>query len=285
MKALIVGGTGTLGRELARRLVGDSHEVTILSRCELKQKQMEADFKRPKNLRFMLGDIRDLSRMRVAARGMDTIFHVAALKHVDVLEANPEESVKTNIVGTQNVADAAIEAFVPYVVFSSTDKAVAPVNVYGMSKAISERILLHRNATQADTHFSVFRWGNVLGSRGSVIPIFAKTLRQENKAYLTHPEMTRFLIRIEDAVDFMLENYTTANEIMIPKIKAATMKAVIDATASLVGAQGHKTEIVGIRAGEKIHESLSASLHSDQAEWFSAEELKDLIRPIVEASA
>jgi UDP-N-acetylglucosamine 4,6-dehydratase len=283
MKYVILGGTGTLGRALTRALLKDeaTESITCFSRDELKQKELAAEIRDPR-LNFVLGDIRNPYTLWQAMHRKDVVFHVAALKHIDTLEMNPEESVRTNILGTINVADEAIRAGVKHVVFSSTDKACAPINVYGMSKGISERILLHRNEVQSTTHFSVFRWGNVLNSRGSVIPFFVKTLKAEKKAYLTHPEMTRFWITIEDAVAFMLANYKTAQETMIPAIKGATVERVIDTTARILGYSEYQTHVVGIRPGEKLHESLLPGMSSDTWVQYSSEELESLVRPVVE---
>lgn len=282
MNYLIIGGTGTLGREVIKRLLENGkNDVVCFSRDELKQKQVAQEFANSPNLRFVIGDMRDRGALDRAMVNVDVVYLLAALKHVDTLEENPEESVKTNILGVMNVADAAIGANVPFVVFSSTDKAVAPCNVYGMCKGIAEKILLRLNHTQHTTRFSVFRWGNVLGSRGSVIGVFAKTLITENKAYLTDPDMTRFWIRIEDAAEFMIENYYRHHAVNIPPIKAAPVKSVIAAVAKIVGATKYDIVSLGIRQGEKIHETLLPGLVSDSSAQYSELELVSLLRPIV----
>jgi UDP-N-acetylglucosamine 4,6-dehydratase len=277
MKALILGGTGTLGQELARQLLEQNVEVTVFSRCELKQKTMAGGLLGGQ-IRYILGDIRDPQALRAAMVGQYVVFHCAALKHVDTLEINPEESIKTNVIGTMNVADAAIAEKVRYVVFSSTDKAVFPVNAYGMSKGLSEKILLRRNRTQTTTQFSVFRWGNVVGSRGSVIPMFAQTLQTQGKAFITHPEMTRFWIRIEDAVRFMIARYRSADGVMIPPMKAARVTDVVASVIRVLRLKEAKIEMVGVRPGEKIHESISDLIHSDEAPRFDADELDALVQ-------
>lgn len=277
-KFVILGGTGTLGSALARELLKKkANRVLCFSRDELKQKELASKLQN-KNLMFCLGDIRDLASVKAAVAGAHAVFHVAALKHIDALEANPEESVKTNILGTMNVADACIEAGVKYVVFSSTDKAVSPINVYGHSKAISERILLRKNEIQKGTKFSVFRWGNVLASRGSVIPIFLKTLQTEKNAYLTHPDMTRFWVRIEDAVRCMLDNYESATDVVIPKMKAAYVSRVIASCARVLGINEYKVISCGMRPGEKIHEEIIHGFSSKHASHFGKTELDQLIR-------
>ncbi len=289
MNIIILGGTGTLGQALARDLIKDPENVlTILSRDELKQKEMKQAFGNPKNLHFMIGDIRDKDKMITALNSKDAVFHVAALKHIDVIEENPEESVKTNILGTMNVADAAVYNRVKFVAFSSTDKAVDPVNVYGMSKGISEKILLRRNEIQPHTLFNVYRWGNVASSRGSVIPTFARTIRDEGKAYITDMKMTRFWIRIEDAVDFMLSTYQDRSlYVRIPPIKAASVTKVIQTVANIVGRPDVQLMNVGMRRGEKLHEALTSAhdlipMSSDNYFEFTDAELDAFLRPLVE---
>lgn len=290
MNYLILGGTGTLGQELARKLLLNprTERVTIFSRCELKQKQMQSDFGHHPLLHFRVGDIRDKESLLSACRKIDVVFHVAALKHVDVLEENPEESVKTNILGTMNVAEAAIKCGVQFVVFSSTDKAVDPINVYGMSKGISEKILLRQNEIQNETTFLVYRWGNVIGSRGSVVGRFVEDLKKFNRVYLTSLEMTRFWIRIEDAVEFMLSTYSQhpGNEVMIPEIKSATLPQVVRVLAKITGVDHYSMQVVGVRRGEKLHEALRSEhdydpLNSETSDAYSDEELEAIFKDTV----
>lgn len=279
MKALILGGTGTLGTEIARQLLERGWEhVVIFSRDELKQKLMASAFENSPRLSFILGDIRDPDSLARAFRGVHTVFHCAALKHVDTLELNPEESVKTNVLGTINVANAAVNAGVPYVVFSSTDKAVEPINAYGMCKGISEKILLRRN-TDGVTRFSVFRWGNVVASRGSVIPSFVDAAKSGKPLPLTGQEMTRFWISIQDAVGFMLLNHRKApgDAPCIPPIKAASVVEVGEAVARLLGKPSPQWVDIPIRPGEKIHETLAPGLSSDTADRYTPEELETLV--------
>ena len=257
MKYVIIGGTGTLGNCLTEKLHA-GNEVVCFSRDELKQQEMR---RRYPDVRFVIGDIRDKASLKPVLVGADVVFHVAALKHVDVLEANPTEAIKTNILGTINVAEAAIEAKVPFVVFSSTDKAVLPINTYGMTKASSERYLLNLNKQQDGTRFSVFRWGNVMGSRGSVVHYFAETLKADGLVNITDPRMTRFWIHISDAVDFMLSNYWTAaaDDVMIPPMKAAGVLDLAHVTALATGHPKYQIRLSGIRPGEKIDETLHSS--------------------------
>lgn len=282
MKYLILGGTGTLGRALTHELLKrqDTDSIVCFSRDELKQKDMQAEFD-DERLQFILGDIREPSSLWAAMHGIDTVFHVAALKHIDVLELNPEESIRTNIIGTCNVADGAIRAGVKHVVFSSTDKAVAPVNVYGMSKGISEKLLLNRNRIQNVTRFSVFRWANVLGSRGSVIHYFARTLKNQKKAYITNLEMTRFWIRIEDAAQFMIDQYQNARGVMVPIMKSAPVTDVVAAIAKATGVVQYDVEVTGVRPGEKLHEAILPEFTSDQGPFYSQDELVALVRPLL----
>jgi FlaA1/EpsC-like NDP-sugar epimerase len=280
VKYLVIGGTGTLGKALIGELVKDGHaEVRCLSRCELKQKELRDAFPTAK-LRCLVGDIADYDSLSDAMRGINVAFHVAALKHVDTAEYNPEAAVKTNVLGTINVAKAAEAAGVPYCAFSSTDKAVEPINVYGMTKGISERILFRRNEAQDETRYSVFRWGNVATSRGAAIHYFAKTLREEGRAYITSPDMTRFWIRIDDAVKFMLANYRNApaNAPVIPQLKSASVMEMIAAVARAVGVTDYSVKEVGLRPGEKLHESLAPSFDSYSAERYTPEELDAILR-------
>lgn len=279
MKIVIVGGTGTLGNALVEALTG--HELVVFSRDELKQQQMKAKWP---GIRYVIGDIRDKMSLRPVVAGADVVFHVAALKHVDVLEQNPTEAIKTNVLGTINVAEACMEGGVRHVVFSSTDKAVTPINTYGMTKAISERYLLNLNAQQDRTRFSVFRWANVMGSRGSVVHTFAASLRESGEVKITDPRMTRFWLHINDAVRFMLDHYENASltEVMIPRMKSSTVLELAEATRKAVGVDKMAVSFCGIRPGEKIHETMFSShdycLRSDTAERYTEDELVDLIR-------
>lgn len=286
MRYLIIGGTGTLGKTLTKKLSVDPHnEIVCYSRDELKQQEMKKLFP---NVRYIIGDIRDKPALVAAMFGVDTVFHVAALKHVDVVEHNPTEAVKTNVFGTVNVAEAAMECMVSHVVFSSTDKAVLPINIYGMTKAISERYLLGLNEGQQNTKFSVYRWGNVVGSRGSVVHSFADCIKENKVVPITHQEMTRFWINIEDATDFMLKTYVHAscNDVMIPEMKASSVLELAKAVHSVIDAKnGFETAEIGIRPGEKIHECLYSShdhcLRSDTADRYSMDELISLVKKAI----
>lgn len=288
MNYVVLGATGTLGNELCTQLLKRQSTQSILcfSRDELKQKEMAARFKNPK-LRFRIGDIRDPDALSRALRtpGIQTVFHVAAMKHIEICEANPEESIKTNLISTLNVAEAAISHRIPQVVFSSTDKAVDPVNVYGMCKGLSERVLLHKNSEQSGTKFSVFRWGNVLGSRGSILKLFKSSLENGRDIEITDMEMTRFWILIKDAVSFMLDNYecALANSVMIPTIKAASVYRLADSLSRVLGYPSCPKKVIGLRPGEKIHEVLMSQhfadgFSSDQFDQLSNKDLDDMVK-------
>lgn len=291
MRYLVTGGTGTLGSEIIRKLLQEKGaEVVCFSRDDHKQKALAKRLGYPPGLAAMVGDIRDLGSLARACRGVDVLFHVAALKHVDVGQREMREYAKTDLIGTFNVADAAQDAGIPFVVFSSTDKAVDPVNGYGALKLASEVFLYGENARGSKTRFSVFRWGNVLGSQGSIIPDFVEQIVSTGSYMLTHPDMTRFWIPIERAVDFMLENYRHAptDRALVPPIRAAKVTRVAEAIAQILGVKPPKPNIIGLRAGEKMHEVLS-SMHtplpvissSDPARQMTDEELRSLLVPII----
>lgn len=284
MKHLVIGGTGTLGSAVIAKLYSNPDiELTCLSRDELKQQQLKARFPR---VRFMVGDIRDRDRVAEAMNGVETAYLVAALKHVDVLEDNVGEAIKTNVLGVINVAEAAVQAGVRHVVFSSTDKAVLPINTYGMTKGISERYLLSLNRRQDATKFSVFRWGNVAGSRGSVINTFAESLKAGNGVRITDSRMTRFWIHIDDAVEYLLSTYRSAagDRAMIPPMRAALVTDIAAVMAKILGVKQPGVVVTGLRAGEKIHECLESShnhcVRSDTAEQFSKKDLEVLLRRV-----
>jgi len=283
---LLLGGTGTLGAATTNALLlrPETRRITVVSRDELKQKQMAQRFSDDVRLKFQLGDIRSYQSVLNAMQGVDVCFHFAALKHIEVVEDNPEESVRTNILGSMNVADACTAAGVPYCVFSSTDKAVDPVNVYGNCKAISERIFFRKNETQTRTKFAVYRWGNVFGSRGSAIQSFMNSLKKDGVVHVTDLDMSRFWIRIEDAVEFMLATYdrSPTSTPSIPDIKAASLIRVIRAVANEVGVSKYEIRLTGMRKGEKLHEALlsqqeDAFFNSRDYDQYDDDELQELV--------
>lgn len=292
MRVVIFGGTGTLGTETIRQLLEFPHlkSIVSVSRDELKQKQMAGKLKDPR-LTFHIADIRDAdATLRSIPDGTDLVFHFAALKHVDMGEKFPVEFIKTNTLGTVNVANASIDKNVSYCILSSTDKAVDPINAYGMTKGLAEKILFSLNDTpNCPTRFSVYRWGNVFGSRGSAIEAFRASLSQRQEVDLTHPEMTRFWIRIEDAVRFMLSTYPSASRTgaMIPPIKCCKLTRIIDEIAQCLGVLNYQVNNMGMRPGEKIHEVLG-SLHtgkipfsSENSVQMSDKEIREMVMEAV----
>lgn len=258
---LITGGTGSFGQAFIKKLLKNSSpkKVIVFSRDEWKQSQMVEDdpiFSHPA-LRFFLGDIRDKERLKVAFRELDYVIHAAALKQVPAAEYNPSEFIKTNIMGTLNVIEAAIEENIQKVVFLSTDKAVRPINLYGASKLCAEKLILSAHVYVGNRNvpkFCVVRYGNVIGSKGSLIPKWQKKIKEGATVLpITDPRMTRFWMTIDHAVDFVIQALTTleGGEIFVPKIPS--MK-IIDLAKSL--APDLKIETCGIRPGEKLHEHL-----------------------------
>lgn len=254
---LITGATGSLGNQLVKDLLQNSNarRIVIFSRDELKQFHMKSAFGDDPRLRWFLGDIRDLERLKRALHGVDFVVHAAALKQVDTGEYNPMEFIKTNVLGSQNVIDAAIESGVQKVVALSTDKASSPINLYGATKLTSDKLFVAANnySMGYGTAFSVVRYGNVMGSRGSVIPYFQQLAEKGAAIPLTDKRMTRFWITIEEASKFVCESFTTmqGGELYVPRIPS--MKLVDLARAIAPDSEYIET---GIRAGEKLHEEM-----------------------------
>jgi UDP-N-acetylglucosamine 4,6-dehydratase len=251
---LITGGTGSFGKKFARKMLEyDVRKVIILSRDELKQYEMSQEFTDPR-MRFFIGDVRDQERLNRAFDGVDIVVHAAALKHVTACEYNPFEAVRTNILGAQNVIDAAINRGVKRVIALSTDKAANPINLYGATKLASDKLFIAANSYVGDvpTRFSVVRYGNVVGSRGSVIPFFHK-LRNTGQLPITDERMTRFWITLDQGVQFVQDclGRMKGGEIFVPKIPSVK---IVD--LARVIAPNCKMEFVGIRPGEKLHEAM-----------------------------
>lgn len=252
---LITGGTGSFGKKYSQILLQKfkPNKIIIYSRDELKQYEMAQIFN-DKCMRYFIGDVRDVDRLKKATKGVDFIIHAAALKHVPIAEYNPMECIKTNINGAQNIIDAAIENKVEKIIALSTDKASSPINLYGATKLASDKLFVAANnlvGTQ-NTRFSVVRYGNVVGSRGSVVPFFKKLVADgASELPITDSTMTRFLITLEDGVNFVLDNFKKMHggEIFIPKI--SSMK-ITELASALAPNLPHKT--IGIRPGEKMHE-------------------------------
>tara|TARA_B100000029_G_C17536056_1_gene944919 strand:+ start:173 stop:1171 length:999 start_codon:yes stop_codon:yes gene_type:complete len=259
-KILITGGTGSLGSALTSRLLKeDVDTIRIFSRNENKQITMESKFNDDR-LRFLLGDIRDYSRLVRAMEDIDIVFHAAALKHVPVIEYNPFEAIKTNVIGSQNVIDACLEENIPKAIAVGTDKAVSPLNTYGATKLLMEKLFVTAsNYLKKDRHqtkFVALRYGNVLGSSGSVIPKFIEQIKNNEKITITDPSMTRFSISMNEALDFILHatEVSKGSEIFIPKLKSYSISGIKDVLFELLNNAGE--EIIGIREGEKLSEVL-----------------------------
>ena len=259
-KILITGGTGSLGQALTSRLLKmDVDTIRIVSRNEEKQIEMENKFN-DKRLRFFLADIRDLSRLSRALEDVDIVFHTAALKDVPKIEYNPFEAIKTNVIGSQNVIDACLTNNVKKAICVGTDKAVSPLNTYGATKLLMEKLFVTANnyldPKKHVTKFIALRYGNVVGSSGSVIPKFIEQLKQKMELTITDPNMTRFSITMDEALDFILtaSELGQGSEIFIPKLRAYSILDVKNALQEEIGNFGEKN--IGIRPGEKLHETL-----------------------------
>ncbi len=266
LNILVTGGTGSFGQAFVRRVLAGHEDCTIrvYSRDELKQYEMAAAMGKDSRLRFCIGDVRDRDRLERAMHGIDLVVHAAALKHVPICEFNPAEAVKTNIQGSQNVIDAAIDAGVRRTVALSTDKAVNPVNLYGATKLCAEKLFVHGNvyAGARDIRFSCVRYGNVMGSRGSVIPLFRRQA-ETGSLTITDRAMTRFWLSLEQAVDLVLEavGEMKGGEIFVPKIPSMRIVDLARAIAPTA-----KIEEVGRRPGEKLHEVLLTAEESCNAQ-------------------
>ena len=253
---LVTGGTGSFGKAFISHALENLNprRVAVLSRDELKQSEMKAAYP-DQRMRWFLGDIRDRDRLTRAFHGVDYVVHAAALKQVDTAEYNPIEYVKTNVMGSQNVIDAAIDAGVKRVVALSTDKASSPINLYGATKLTADKLFIAaNNLTQGfGTSLSVVRYGNVMGSRGSVIPLFEKLAREGKPLPITDPRMTRFWITLPQAVQFVVDSLDQmkGGELYVPRIPSMHIMDLVEAVAP-----GAQTTDIGIRPGEKLHEQM-----------------------------
>lgn len=264
-RILVTGGTGTIGSEVVRQLLtGDPEVVRVLSRDETKQAQLRVELGDDSRVRFLIGDIRDLDRVRCALEGVQVVFHAAALKHVPACEYNPFEAVQTNIVGTQNLIQASRDNHVERLVFVSTDKAVNPVNTMGATKLVAENLVRASQEWNPQTTMSVVRFGNVLGSRGSLLPMVATQARERRRVDLTSRDMTRFMMTIEDAVALVLEagHRSRQGELTILKMPALRVEDLVEVFVEELcerwGWAPGSVSIVetGVRPGEKLHEEL-----------------------------
>lgn len=263
---LVTGGTGSFGKAFIRKIISHKEvkRIVIFSRDEAKQFYMRQEFKGNSKLRFFLGDIRDYERLHRAMKGIDTCIHAAALKQVPAAEYNPTEFIKTNIVGAENIIKASIDLKIKKIIALSTDKASSPINLYGATKLVSDKLFTTANNILGyqDTKFSVVRYGNVINSRGSVIPFFKDLANKGSKKLpITHKEMTRFLITLSQGVNFVLNclKIMKGGEIFIPKIPSCKIIDIIKAID-----QKLSFKVIGIRPGEKIHEELCSNDESNK---------------------
>ncbi|OKA28141.1 UDP-glucose 4-epimerase [Pseudomonas versuta] len=282
---LITGGTGSFGNAVLKRFLdGDIGEIRIFSRDEKKQDDMRKRYSSPK-LKFYIGDVRDYQSVLNATRGVDFIYHAAALKQVPSCEFHPMEAVKTNVIGTDNVLEAAIQNQVSRVVCLSTDKAVYPINAMGISKAMMEKVMVakSRNVDEKKTVICGTRYGNVMASRGSVIPLFIEQIRAGKSLSVTDPNMTRFMMTLADAVDLVLYAFEHGNngDLFVQKAPAATVETLAHALTGLLGMPDHPVQIIGTRHGEKLYEALLSreemACAEDRGDYFRVPpDLRDL---------
>ncbi len=255
---LITGGTGSFGNAvLSRFLDSDVKEIRIFSRDEKKQDDMRKLYSSTK-LKFHIGDVRDFQSVHNVIRGVDYVFHAAALKQVPSCEFHPLEAVKTNVLGTENVLEAAIQCEVKHVIVLSTDKAVYPINAMGISKAMMEKVAVAKSRSAGSTIINVTRYGNVMASRGSVIPLFLEQISSGSPISITDPDMTRFMMTLGDAVDLVMYAFKNGNpgEIFVQKAPAATIDILAQALIIVMGKLDHQINIIGTRHGEKLFEAL-----------------------------
>jgi UDP-N-acetylglucosamine 4,6-dehydratase len=255
---LITGGTGSFGNAVLRRfLQSDLREIRIFSRDEKKQDDMRKLYANPR-LKFYIGDVRDYTSVLTASRGVDYIYHAAALKQVPSCEFHPMEAVKTNVLGTENVLEAAIQNRVRRVICLSTDKAVYPINAMGISKAMMEKVMVAKSRESVATTICGTRYGNVMASRGSVIPLFVDQYLKGQPITVTDPNMTRFMMTLDDAVDLVLYAFEHGGpgDIFVQKAPAATIETLAQALLGLLGHLDHPLDVIGTRHGEKLFETL-----------------------------
>ena len=257
---LITGGTGSFGNAVLRSFLNtDIKEIRIFSRDEKKQDDMRKKYNNDK-LKFYIGDVRDVNSVEDVVRGVDFIFHAAALKQVPSCEFYPMQAVKTNIIGTENVLNAAIKAKVKKVIVLSTDKAVYPINAMGVSKAMMERVAIakSRNLDDNETMIACTRYGNVMASRGSVIPLFINQIREDKPITITDPAMTRFMMSLDQAVELVMFAFKNGKngDIFVQKAPAATIELLAHTLKNMLGKPEHEIKIIGTRHGEKLYETL-----------------------------
>ena len=255
---LIAGGTGSFGNAVLKRFLStDIKEIRIFSRDELKQDDMRKLYNNDK-LKFYIGDVRDKNSIDDAMRGVDYVFHAAALKQVPSCEFYPMQAVKTNVIGTENLLNSAIAAGVKKVIALSTDKAVYPINAMGISKAMMERVIVAKGRNVKGTMIACTRYGNVMASRGSVIPLFIDQIENGKPITITDPNMTRFMMSLDDAVDLVLFAFENgkSGDIFVQKAPAATVELLAHTMRKILGAPDHEIKTIGTRHGEKLYETL-----------------------------
>ena len=271
---LITGGTGSFGNAVLNRFLRtDIGEIRIFSRDEKKQDDMRHDFQArmpevANKIKFYIGDVRNKSTLKYAMKGVDYVFHAAALKQVPSCEFFPLEAVKTNVIGTDNVLDAAIDEGVKCVICLSTDKAAYPINAMGITKAIEEKVAVAKSRNSGDTKICCTRYGNVMCSRGSVIPLWIDQIRKRNPITLTEPKMTRFIMSLEEAVDLVLFAFEHGQngDILVQKAPACTILTQAEAVCELFGGNKEDIKVIGIRHGEKMYETLLTNEECAKAE-------------------
>ena len=280
-KVLVTGGTGSWGHELIHQLIErypEVSEIRVLSRGEHKQVEMHQEFTGDKRLRFIIGDVRNKDIVNHATHGVNVIFHLAALKHVPVCEDNSWEAVLTNIIGTENIIESAIENNVETVVDVSTDKAVEPFNLYGVTKACGEKLMINANTyynsvRSSKTKFICIRGGNVIGTNGSVIPLFKKQIREKNEITVTDGYMTRFLMTTRDAIGLIFTAFENSigGELFVMRMPGATLTTIANTMVKLFGNDKTKITTIGLRPGEKRHEVLVSKNEAPFTKVFSPE--------------
>lgn len=272
---LITGGTGSFGNAVLKRFLDtDIGEIRIFSRDEKKQDDMRKRYHSDK-LRFYIGDVRDYQSVLTAMRGVDFVYHAAALKQVPSCEFYPLEAVKTNVLGTENVLEAAVSSGVARVVCLSTDKAVYPINAMGISKAMMEKVVVAKSRNvPVGTTICATRYGNVMASRGSVIPLFVEQVNSGRAISITDPDMTRFMMTLDDAVDLVLYAFENGEngDIFVQKAPAATIEVLAQALLELIGQEAHPINVIGTRHGEKLYEALCSReemlIADDQGDYY-----------------
>ncbi|MGA4720457.1 polysaccharide biosynthesis protein [Fictibacillus nanhaiensis] len=273
-RILITGGTGSWGHELVKQLLPkEPKEIIVLSRNEASQVAMQRQFDYNPKLTFMIGDIRDKDSLMRASEGIDYIYHLAALKHVPICELQPYEALKSNIQGTQNVIETAIHHKVTKVIYISTDKAANPSNLYGMTKAIGEKLIIHANLLSKHTRFVCVRGGNVLGTNGSVIHVFKSQIKNKGQVGITDFEMTRFFLTLEEAISLLFKaTYeSVGGEIFVMKMPTCKITDLAQVLIDASGEKGVKMIELGKRPGEKLHEILLSEYESATTVLFDNE--------------